>query len=135
MNIRAMANAMTSGINPNIAATTLKSTGNTTATDGRRTPTWEVGTASIQVQGVSAKDLQFMAGQGIMGTLRQVFAPGYWQGPNRPGGTGGDIFRFPEQSGGPDRDWKVVLVKGVYNDWTQIIVQMQTALVALPEGD
>lgn len=83
----------------------------------------------VQVQGISAKDLQALASQGIAGTLRQVFVPGYWQGPNKAGGTGGDVFKFPEYSGGTARDWKVVLVKGVYDGWTQCIVQLQTSSI------
>lgn len=129
MNVRAIANSLTRRVNLNIEIIALKNTGSTTDASGRRAPTWEASPVEAQVQGVSSRDLQALAGQGIAGTLRQVFAPGYWQGPNKPGGTGGDVFRFPECSGGADRDWKVVLVKGVYDGWTQTIVQMQAGMI------
>lgn len=135
MNIRAIANGLTASVNPNISATLLKNTGSTTAASGSRAPAFSATTAMIQVQGVSAKDLQFLASQNISGTVRQVFAPGYWQGPNKTNGTGGDVFKFPEFEGGSIRDWKVVAVKGVYSGWTQTIVQLQTGSITIPEDE
>ena len=132
MNIRALANSATQLINPNVAATALKSTGSVTAADGSRAPTWQTSPVTIQAQGIPSKELQFLAGQGIAGVLRQVIAPGYWAAPQKAGGTGGDMFRFPEHPGGALRDWKIVQVKGMYEGWTQAIVQMQTALATLP---
>ena len=132
MNIRALANSATQLINPNVAATALKSVGSVTAADGSRAPAWQTAPVTVQVQGISSKELQFLSGQGIAGTLRQVFAPGYWNAPQKAGGTGGDMFRFPEHPGGELRDWKIVQVKGMYEGWTQAIVQMQTALATLP---
>lgn len=131
MNIRAIANSATSVVNPNVTITALKSAGSDTGEDGKRFALWEASTIEAQIQGISSKELQFLAGQGITGTLRQVFAPGYWTGPQKASGTGGDIFRFSERSGSSLRDWKVVQVKGVYDEWTQVIVQMQTAMISL----
>ena len=132
MNIRALANSATQTINPNVAVTALKSVGSVTAADGTRVPAWQASMVIVQIQGISSKELQFLAGQGIAGTLRQVFAPGYWAAAQKAGGTGGDMFRFPTHPGGDLRDWKIVQVKGMYEGWTQAIVQMQTALAALP---
>lgn len=42
------------------------------------------------------------------------------------------MFRFPEYPGGELRDWKIVQVKGMYEGWTQAIVQLQTKLSTLP---
>lgn len=132
MNIRALANAATQAVNPNVTATALRNIGSDTDADGKRFARWSTSTVNLQVQGISAKEVQFLAGQGISGTLRQVFAPGYWVGPQKAAGSGGDMFRFPEHAGSELRDWKVVQIKGVYDGWTQAIVQMQsTPLVQL----
>lgn len=125
MNIRGIANSVIQVTNPNISIKWVQSTGYTTNSAGRRTPTTSETTVQAQVQGLSGQDLQHAEGLNIQGVLRSVHLYGNAQGVVRVTGEGGDILKFPEIPGGTERSWKVVSVMETWPDWSRVLVQLQ----------
>lgn len=128
MNLRGIVNGVTSTVNQNTAAQLLRSTGYGTANSGKRTPTYaEPVDAQVQVQALSAKEVQHLDSLNIQGVLRKVYLYGDWLGVYRPGNQGGDIFTF-----GPtvradlaNTTWLVVQVLETWADWCSLAVQLQ----------
>jgi len=136
MNLHGIVRPAINRVNPDIPATLLQSGGAyTTAADGKRTPLFNVSTGSIQVQGVSGKDLEHLSSLNIQGVVRLVFLHGNWCGVVRADQKGGDILKFPEVPGGDVRDWKVVLNKETWPDWSSVFVVLQSEIIPLPVED
>lgn len=125
MNIRGMANGLTTNVNPNIDVIWIKSTGYTTSSSGHRTPTTESVTIKGQVQADSGELLKHIDGLNIQGVLRFVYLYGNAQGVVRPDAKGGDVLQFPQVPGGPVQSWKVVHVMETWDVWCKVIVQLQ----------
>ena len=102
-------------LNPRYVGVWRRSTGYTVASDGTQTPTYTSGTATMRVQALSGKDLRHEAFLNMQGVKRSVSLFSNIQGVNKPDVQGGDILQFPENRGGPNRDWKVVVV---FETWT-----------------
>ena len=127
MNLHGIVRGAITSVNPDVPATLRRSTGTyTTAPDGKRTPGY-VDTAGVmvQVQGLSAKDIQHMDALNIQGVLRSVHLNGDWQGVVRPLGQGGDLFRFSNPAG-VMQWWLVVNVMETWPVWCRVIVALQT---------
>jgi hypothetical protein len=114
-------------VNPEITATLLRSTGYTTGTDGKQTPTYSTLTGSIQVQGLSGTDLRHMDSLNIQGVLRKVYINGNWAGVVRADSKGGDIMKFPQIPGAAVQDWRVIEVSETWPDWCSVIVCLQAS--------
>ena len=114
-------------VNPDITATLLRSTGYTTGTDGKQTPTYSTLSGSIQVQGLSGTDLRHTDSLNIQGVLRKVYINGNWAGVIRVDSKGGDIMKFPQIPGAAVQDWRVVEVSETWPDWSSVIVCLQAS--------
>lgn len=125
MNLRQIANNATRAINPNITATLKRSNGYTTDAAGKRTPTFEVLSGDIQVQAMSAGDLQHTENLSIQGVLRAVYINGNWAGVVRIDEKGGDVLSFAQYPNGNLCSWKVVNVVESWAGWTKVIVCLQ----------
>ncbi len=119
MNLRGVANSLTSAINPNIVGTVQQSTGYTTGPDFKQIPSYISYPATLQVQALSTKELQQLDSLNIQGNIRKVFLNGDWNGIVRPSGTGGDLIVFNNQN------WKIALVIEQWPDWTSCAVVQQ----------
>lgn len=125
MNLHGLVRAAITSVNPDITATLRRSLGTyTTGADGSRTPDYADSVAQIQVQGLSAKDLQHLDALNIQGVLRSVHLNGDWQGVERPLSKGGDLFKFADPAG-VQRWWLVVNVMETWPDWCRVVVAMQ----------
>jgi hypothetical protein len=132
MNLRGIANSITSSINPNTAAQLSRSTGYSTAPSGKRTPTFAAAvTAQVQVQALSGQQLQHLDSLNIQGVLRNARLDGDWRGVYRPDSQGGDLIVF-----GTSTDvradlrgttWLVVQVLETWPDWCSLAIQLQKA--------
>jgi hypothetical protein len=125
MNLRQIANRSTSAINPNIPATLKRSNGYKTDDAGQRTPIYETLSGTVQVQAMSAGDLQHTENLNIQGVLRAVYINGNWVGVVRGDAKGGDVLQFAKSNHGAVHNWLVVSVVESWTEWTKVIVCLQ----------
>lgn len=132
MNLRSVANSVTSSINPNTAAQLLRSTGYNTAASGKRTPTYAapVG-AMVQVQALSASQIQHLDSLNIGGVMRSARLDGDWRSVYRVDSQGGDMITFGATPDVPvslqSTTWLVVQVLETWPDWCSLAIQLQKA--------
>jgi hypothetical protein len=130
MNLRGIANALTSTVNPNTAAQLAHSTGYTTSTSGKRTPTYAAPVPVIvQVQALSAPELAHLDSLNIQGVLRNARLDGDWRGVYRPSTQGGDLFTFGTTSDVradlQGTTWLIVQVIETWATWCSLAIQLQ----------
>lgn len=129
MNLHGIVRGAITTVNPDIDAVYLRSLMYTTDAAGIQTPSYappEV--ARIQVQALSAKDLQQIAHLNIEGVLRAVYMYGNTQGVVRQDVKGGDLLQFPETPADLiSKDWLVVQVFETWPDWSKVAVWQQLA--------
>lgn len=119
MNLRLAANRLTSRINANLAVQVQRSTGYTTGASGARTPTYAapVG-ATVQVQALSAKEIEHLDALNISNSTAALYANMQVAGIDRAAGTGGDLVTFGGDNATPDElrgtTW---LVTAVLEGW------------------
>lgn len=93
MNLRAAANAITRGVNPNIQATLRRSAGYTTGPSGKRTPDYAPDEpVTLQEQALTAHDIQHLDSLNIQGTLASYWIDGAVSAADRRSGAGGDLL-------------------------------------------
>lgn len=110
MNLRAIANAATQGVNPNIVATLTASTGYTTAANGKQVPTYAASVPiTIQAQRLTSKEVEHLDSMNMSSATRAVYANTQLSGVDRVKGIGGDLLTF-----GGDT-WLVI---AVLEDWS-----------------
>lgn len=124
MDLRNIANGVTSTVNPNITVTVLRSNGYTIGAGRRQVPSYSTPiTGPGQMQALDNDDLKQLDGLNIQGTIRAIYLRGVLAGVLRPDGTGGDIIEI-----GADK-WLVVKVLEGWPTWTKaaIVLQMPEA--------
>ncbi|WP_333602758.1 hypothetical protein [Atlantibacter hermannii] len=119
MNLRGIANGLTSRINPNVAGIFQVNTGFTTLPGGKRVPSYNNVDVSVQFQELSSTDLKQIDAVNIQGILRSAYLNGNFNGVNRPEQKGGDILQV-----GSDK-WLVVKVPELWPEWCRVIVNLQ----------
>lgn len=119
MNLRGIANGLTSRINPNVAGVFQVNTGFTTLPGGKRVPSYNNVDVSVQFQELSSTDLKQIDAVNIQGILRSAYLNGNFNGVNRPEQKGGDILLV-----GSDK-WLVVKVPELWPEWCRVIVNLQ----------
>lgn len=119
MNLRGIANGLTSRINPNVAGIFQVNTGFTTLPGGKRVPSYNNVDVSVQFQELSSTDLKQIDAVNIQGILRSAYLNGNFNGVNRPDQKGGDILIVNGQQ------WLVVKVPELWPDWCRVIVNLQ----------
>ncbi|WP_227242405.1 hypothetical protein [Paraburkholderia caribensis] len=128
MNLRGIVNGVTSTVNANTAAQLLRSAGYTTSASGKRTPAYaDPVPAQVQVQALSAKEVQHLDSLNIEGVLRKVYLYGDWRGVYRPDNQGGDLITFGAnvRADLANTSWLVVQVLETWADWCSLAVQLQ----------
>ena len=122
MDLRGLANGVTSTINPNETVTVLRSTGYTIGAGAKQIPSYAAPiSGSAQVQALDAIDLKQLDGLNIQGTIRAIYLRGSLAGVVRPNQTGGDIIK----RGSPSQDWLVVKVLESWPDWSKAAIVLQ----------
>lgn len=120
VNLRAVANRMTSGINPNICATVRKYRGLTTADSGRQEPLYGNPTPVVlQVQALTKKDVEHVSSLNIVDVEQTAYSNVELTGIDRTKNTGGDLLTF----GG--NDW---IVSAVLEGWNATACWCKVAL-------
>lgn len=116
MNLHGIVRGAINTVNPDMTGVWRESTGFTQTPDGRPVPGYtDHAGIRMQVQALSGRDLQHKDFASLQGVKRSVYAFGNIQGVVRPDGTGGDLLLFPQDRGGANRTWLVVVV---LESWT-----------------
>ena len=120
MDLRGLANGVTSTVNPNQTVTVLRSTGYTIGPGRRQVPGYAAPvTGPGQIQALDANDIKQLDGLNVQGTIRAIYLRGNLAGVIRPDGTGGDIVQIAGQ------DWLVVKVLEGWPTWTKAAICLQ----------
>lgn len=99
MNLRAIANAATRRVNPNLAVMLQRSTGYTTADDGTQVPTYSApAPLTIQMQALTQKELEHLDRLNISDGQASVFANTRLSSVDRPSQSGGDLLTFGSEA-------------------------------------
>ncbi len=125
INLRAVANRYTRGINPNISAVLEQSTGSATRADGSRVPAYSAIPIEVQVQALSFGDLRQAEGVNLQGTRRKVYVNGVVSGIIRPAQTGGDLLIFGPGVLPEGDTWLVAMVSEQWPSWASFIITLQ----------
>jgi len=129
MNLHGIVSGVIGTVNPFVPVTLQQSTGYTTAPDGGRTPTYSASPLTVQVQALTAKEIQHLDGLNIQGVLRKAYLNGDWRGVYRATNQGGDLMQFAAVAGVPaslqGTTWKVVQVFETWPDWCALAIQLQ----------
>lgn len=131
VNLRAFANNYTRVINPNVVCTLKRSTGQTTADTGKRTPTYvDVTDVVVQAQALSFKDISQLDGLNIQGTRRAIYANVQVMEIVRVQKLGGDLLVFAAGVFPEGRTWLAAHVLERWPDWCKVAITLQNDLPA-----
>ena len=120
MDLRGIANGVTSTVNPNKTVTVRRSTGYTIGAGRRQVPGYAAPiTGPGQIQALDANDIKQLDGLNIQGTVRAIYLRGILAGVVRPDGTGGDLVEVDGQT------WLVVKVLEGWPTWTKAAIVLQ----------
>lgn len=121
MNLHNIVSGAIGAINPFQAANVQYSNGYTTAADGSQVPSYiEVDNVQVQVQALTAKELQHLASLNIQGVMKALYLNGNSQGVVRPLGQGGDLFTLVSGT------WLVTTVLETWDTgWCKVAVTLQ----------
>lgn len=120
MDLRGLANGVTSTVNPNKTVTVRRSTGYTIGAGRKQVPGYaDPVTGPAQIQALDANDIKQLDGLNIQGTVRAIYLRGVLAGVVRPDGTGGDLVEVDGQT------WLVVKVLEGWPTWTKAAIVLQ----------
>lgn len=110
VNLRAIANRATSGINPNTAATVRVYTGSTTDRAGHRVPVYaSPAPLTIQTQSLGKREIEHLDSLNLAPAERAVYANLQLTSVDRVKQSGGDLLQF---------EGAVWLVTAILEGWT-----------------
>ena len=120
MDLRGIANGVSSTVNPNKTVTVRRSTGYTIGAGRKQVPSYASPvTGPGQIQALDANDIKQLDGLNIQGTVRAIYLRGVLAGVVRPDGTGGDLVEVDGQT------WLVVKVLEGWPTWTKAAIVLQ----------
>ena len=120
MDLRGLANGVTSTVNPNKTVTVRRSTGYTIGAGRKQVPGYaDPVTGPAQIQALDANDIKQLDGLNIQGTVRAIYLRGVLAGVVRPDGTGGDLVEIGAET------WLVVKVLEGWPTWTKAAIVLQ----------
>ena len=122
MDLHSLAAPAIGMVNPFVPATLLRNSGYETAPDGTRRPRFrQPEKVSAQVQPLSYKDLQHVAGLNLTGEAVAIYVRGKISGESRPDRAGGDLLQIGEKR------WLTVQVVEDWPDWVKVVAVRQVA--------
>ena len=122
MDLRSLANGVSSIVNPNESVAIWRSTGFTVGAGGKQAPTYAAAvTGFAQIQALDGDTLRQVDSLNIQGVLRGIYLRGALAGVIRPAGTGGDLVKRGAET------WLVVKVLETWPDWTKAVIQLQSS--------
>ena len=134
INLRAIANRATSGINPNLTVTLRRSTGYTTDATGRQVPAYAPDEPiTVQVQALTQREIEHLDRLNISNGQASVYTNTQLSSVDRPSQSGGDVLVFGSDDATPaqmrGQTWLVVaLLEGwVGGGWCKAAITSQMA--------
>lgn len=127
MDLRGIANGVTTTVNPNQTVTVLRSTGFTTGAGAKQVPSYAAPVSGpAQIQALDADDIKQLDGLNIQGVIRAIYLRGTLAGVIRPNQTGGDLVTIAAPAPVALRGtWLVVKVLESWPDWTKAVIVLQ----------
>ena len=127
MDLRGIANGVTTTVNPNQTVTVLRSTGFTTGAGAKQVPSYAAPVSGpAQIQALDADDIKQLDGLNVQGTIRAIYLRGTLAGVVRPNQTGGDLVTIAAPAPVALRGtWLVVKVLESWPDWTKAAIVKQ----------
>lgn len=120
IDVRGMANMVSSTVNDNKSVELYVSTGFTSGAGLRQVPSYaDPVTGYAQIQALDSSDLKHIDGLNIQGTLKTIFMYGALAGVIQPEGKGGDLVKFDGNT------WLIVKVVEAWPTWTRAVIQYQ----------
>lgn len=124
MNLHGIVTPAINVVNPFITGTILISDGYEIGANKRQVPKYAAPVeALMQVQPLSASEIQHLDAMNIQGTRRSIYINGRLDGLVRPLSKGGDLIAFA--SGVNAGNWLVVVVSEQFPDWCRVAVVLQ----------
>jgi hypothetical protein len=125
MNLRALANGVTTAINPNNAATLYISTGNVTV-NFKQVPSYETAPVFAQVQPLSSGDIRQLDALNIQGAQKAIYLNGAALAIDRVKKLGGDLIVFADGTLPEGNVWLTLASLEQWGTtWTKIAVILQ----------
>lgn len=122
MDLRGIANGVSSAVNPNAIVTVRRSTGFTVGAGRKQVPSYANDVSGpAQIQALDSVDLKQLDGLNIQGTLRAIYLRGSLAGVIRPEGVGGDLVLTDSGT----KTWLVVKVLESWPNWTKAAICLQ----------
>jgi len=126
MDLRSIANAVSSTVNPNITVTVRRSTGFTIGAGAKQIPSYAPDVSGPgQVQALDGNDIKQLDSLNIQGVIKSIYLRGSLAGVIRPNETGGDLVIIP--AGPFAGTWLVVKVLEGWADWTKAAIVLQSS--------
>jgi restriction endonuclease len=122
MNLRAIANSYTQGINPDISAT-LKTNAGYTNVGGKQVPSYTSTSIMIQSQAVESEMLAHLNAMNQQGEFNYVYLNGLATAQRRTLNKGEDLLVFKPHGESNAVTWKITKVVESWPDWTKVLVQ------------
>lgn len=122
MDLRGIANSVSSTVNPNIPITVRASDGYSIGTGRKQVPAYLPDVNGYgQLQALDGDDLKQLEGLNIQGTIKALYVTGTLAGVIRPNEKGGDIIIIDGQ------EWLTVKVIEGWANWTKVAIRLQGA--------
>ncbi len=120
MNLRGIANSVSSTINPNKTVSVRRSTGYTAGAGMRQVPSYaDAVSGPAQIQALDGDDLKQLEGLNIQGVIKALYLTGSLAAVIRPENKGGDLVDIDSQV------WLVVKVLEGWPTWTKVAIVLQ----------
>ena len=124
MNLHSVVSGVVGAVNPQIVGTLKTSTGNVTGPSGKRVPSYDAPIdVYLQVQPLSAGDIQKLDGLNLQGTTRKIYLNGRVDGLVRPLIKGGDLFIISD--GVNIGTWLINQILEQWPEWAVAAVTLQ----------
>lgn len=121
INVRALANSVSSVVNPNVLANVRVSNGYTVDPDSlKQIPTYaDAVPGPAQVQALDGENLRQVEKLNIQGKIKAIYLYGVLAGVVRPDSKGGDLIDIGSET------WLVVMVLEGWATWTKVAAVLQ----------
>lgn len=127
MNMHGIVAGYIGAVNPLITIQIKASTGYTKDASFKPVPSYAAPVDVVaQVQALTFSDLRQLDSLNIQGNRRGLYLPApSWNAVSRVDVEGGDLARFPEWPGAPERVWLLAHVLENWPDWVKVAVTLQ----------